>query len=123
MRRCLSVLSFLSVFLVACASAGTHTGSSNENSSHLTSQEITAANLPTAYDLVDRLRRPWLRDDAATGGEVSVYVDNQKLGGKEKLRDIPAVDVAEMHFLPSADAVMHFGQDATGGAIVVIRKR
>ena len=93
------------------------------DSSQLTSEEITSANLPTAYDLVDRLRRPWLRRDAATGGDVVVYMDERNLGGAERLRDIPSVDVAELHYLPNADAVKHWGADIKGSVILVSRRR
>lgn len=124
MRRPLAVLAFLSVFLMACASAGTRTESSSSNSkSPITAKEIGAAKLPNAYTLVDRLRRSWFRSDPATGAAVAVYMDQQKLGGTSVLRDIPSVQVAELRFLPSADAIQHFGQDAKGGAIVVVRKR
>jgi hypothetical protein len=124
-RRTSARLAFLAVLLVACATGGTSaTGSaSSASNSRLTSEEIVAANLPTAYDLVERLRRPWLRRDAATGQDVTVYMDNQKLGGVETLREIPAVDVAEMEYVPSDKAIMCWGQDAKGGAIVVTRKR
>ncbi len=125
MRRTSSLLASFAVLLIACATGGMSTtgSASSASNSRLTSEEIVAANLPTAYDLVERLRRPWLRRDAATGQDVTVYMDNQKLGGVEKLRDIPSVDVAEMEYMPSDKAIMRWGQDAKGGAIVVTRKR
>jgi hypothetical protein len=130
----------LSTFALACASGGSSksaspsaaattapkaskASSSDHDSSQLTSEEITAANLPTAYDLVDRLRRPWLRRDAVTGGDVVVYMDEQNLGGAEKLRDIPSVDVAGLQYLPNADAVKRWGADIKGSVIVVSRRR
>ena len=89
----------------------------------LTLAEIEEANLPTAYELVDRRRRPWLRRDAMTGGDVVVYMDEQKQGGPEKLRDIPAVDVAELLYLPNDQAVRRWGADIKGSVIVVVRRR
>jgi hypothetical protein len=93
------------------------------NSNLITSDEIESAKLPTAYDLVDRLRRPWLRKDALTGEDVVVYKDEQNLGGADKLRDIPSVDVAELQYLPNADAVKRWGADIKGSVIVVSRRR
>jgi hypothetical protein len=122
-RRSLTLFAFLSVFLAACASTGTTTRSSGDSEGPITAEAISAANLPDAYTLVDRLRRTWFRSDPATGAEVSVYMDEQKLGEASTLRDIPAVQVAELRFLPSTAAVQRFGQDARGGAIVVVRKR
>jgi hypothetical protein len=89
----------------------------------LTPAEIEQANLPTAYELVDRLRRPWLRRDAVTGGDVVVYMDEQNIGGPEKLRDLPAVDVAELQYLPNDQAVRRWGAAIQGSVIVVLRRR
>lgn len=91
--------------------------------SRLTSDDIAAANLPNAYELVNRLRRPWLRRDAVTGGDVAVYMDDQRLGGAEKLRDIPAVEVGELRFLPNLEAVRRWGSEVTGSVILVVRRR
>jgi hypothetical protein len=127
----------LSVLALVLASSGVSTIAAQSDSAapakaaknnkgdpnRLSSDEITAAKLPTAYDLVDRLRRPWLRRDAMTGGDVVVYMDEQNLGGAEKLRDIPAVDVAELQYLPNAEAVRHWGADIKGSVILVSRRR
>lgn len=91
--------------------------------SRLTSDDIAAANLPNAYELVNRLRRPWLRRDAVTGAEVAVYMDDQRIGGAEKLRDIPTVQVGELRFLPNLEAVRRWGSEVTGSVILVVRRR
>lgn len=134
--RHLSIVA-LSAFALVLASSGVSTiaaqsdstapakaaKNNKSDSNRLTSDEITAAKLPTAYDLVDRLRRPWLRRDALTGGDVVVYMDEQNLGGAEKLRDIPSVDVAGLQYLPNQDAVKRWGADIKGSVIVVSRRR
>jgi hypothetical protein len=122
---------------MACASAGKSAGasaaassdtkssdtkSSATDQSRLSSGEIVAANLPTAYDLVDRLRRPWLRRDAVTGADVVVYMDEQNVGGAGALRDIPSVDVAELQYLPNDAAVRRWGAEIKGSVIVVTRR-
>jgi hypothetical protein len=90
----------------------------------ITADQIAAANLPNAYEIVSRMRRQWFRDmSAGASGEVGVYMDNRRLeGGREALRQIPASDVARLDYLKSADAIMRFGQEASGGAIIVTRK-
>ena len=131
MRRFSAVLPLLAVILVACAPGGattaesttTASSTSSSNSARLTLEEVTAADLPTAYELVDRLRRPWLRLDAITRGEVVVYMDNQKVGGPEKLREIPSIDVAEMVYMPNDQATQRWGSDIKGSVIVVTRRR
>lgn len=139
MRRTHIALAALSAVLVACASgsksassaaAPSPTASSSKKAvkpkadpSRISPEEIQAANLPTAYDLVDRLRRPWLRRDAVTGGEVAVYMDEQNVGDASKLRDIPAVEVAELRYLKNEDAIRRWGSQVTGSVIVVVRRR
>jgi hypothetical protein len=124
------------LFAVACASGSqaaapaTVAPSAHDNGSggasdaaHLTQEQITAANLPTAYDLVDRLRRPWLRRDAVTGGEVVVYMDERNIGAATALRDVPSVDVAAMDYISNADATKRWGADIKGSVILVVRRR
>lgn len=111
-------------FALACATAsGGGSGSDDSAKNVLTAEQIEAARVPTAYDAVDRLRRVWFRD-RATGAAVSVYMDNQRLqNGAEALRDIRAEEVAELQYLNGTDAVLRWGADARGGAIIVVRKR
>jgi hypothetical protein len=58
-----------------------------------------------------------------TGGDVVVYMDEQNIGGPEKLRDVPAVDVAELQYLPNDQAVRRWGAAIRGSVIVVLRRR
>jgi len=125
-----SLLLTVAVFAACASSGGTAAGNGNtapapsaSNSARLSLEEVTAADLPTAYELVERLRRPWLRRDANTSGEVVVYMDNQKIGGAEKLREIPAVDVAEMVYMPNDEAMQRWGSDIKGSVIVITRRR
>jgi len=94
-----------------------------QDPNRITADEIASANRPTAYDVVDHLRRQWLRKDKLTGEDVVIYMDEQNLGGADKLRDIPTVDVAEFQFLPHDDAVKRWGSDIKGSVIVVSRRR
>jgi hypothetical protein len=89
----------------------------------LTTDEIDASRLPNAYELVDRLRRPWLRKDALTGAPVALYMDEQNIGGAEKLRDIPAADIAELQYLPNEQAVQRWGATAVQGSVIVVIRR
>jgi hypothetical protein len=90
---------------------------------HLSAEEVAADNRPTTYDVVDHLRRAWLRKDMLTGEDLVVYMDEQNIGGADKLRDIPTVDVAELQYLPNKEAVKRWGSDIKGSVIVVSRKR
>ena len=95
----------------------------NQDPNRLTSEEIAASKRPTVYDAVDRLRPAWLRKDMLTGEDVVISIDEQNVGGGDKLRDIPSVDVAELQYLPHADAVRRWGSDIKGSVIIVSRRR
>jgi len=132
-RRSALVAICLTVVLSACATSGgtasataaAAPGDARTNAPRITAQEIAEANLPTAYDVVDRLRRPWLRRSGA-GGEVVVYMDERNIGGAAELRNIPATTVAELQYVTHEDAVRRWGGGMggiRGGVIVVIRRR
>jgi hypothetical protein len=110
--------------LAACASAPSHTGSASSSATTITADQIEQANVPTAYEVVDRTHPQWFHDPSSSVTDsVAIYINNQKLDGiKEPLRTIPAQDVALLEYLKPTDAVMRFGQDAKGGAIIVTRK-
>ena len=121
---------FATTLPTACASSGS-TGSSTANGTaaasrtdadRITGQEIAAAGVPTAFDVVERLRRPWLRR-AGMGGEVVIYMDERRLGGAEELRKMPAATVAELQYVANEDAVRRWGGGIDGAVIVVIPRR
>jgi hypothetical protein len=125
----------LGITLAACASTGTGTTAAvttgNEavadssvpaDSMHLMAAEFANANLPTAYDLVEHFRRPWLRRDPLTGGPVTVYMEQQSLGAADALRQVPTADVASFEFLPHDKATLRYGSTIAGSVIVVMKK-
>ena len=128
MRRSLLICVCLPLALSACATtggagAGTVASASASTSPRLTRDEIEAANLPTAYDVVDRLRRSWLRRDARTGNAVSVVLDNSRAGGAEALRDISTAIIGEIQFVTSDEATRRWPGQVNGTAIVITRRR
>src|SRR5689334_20887997 len=94
MRYHTFLLASLSLGLAACASSS---GSSSQAATSspvpgaapatvttsglpntLLAAEIQKANVPTAYEAVDRLRRKWWKDvTAPSGTNVAVYMDNK----------------------------------------------
>lgn len=125
----------LIVLAAACASSGgsgadasttpgtASAGAAKADENRITAAEIEAAGLPNAYELVSRLRRPWLRGDPLTGGAVAVYMEERNMGGAEALRTIPAVAVAELRYLSNSEAVMRWGTAVQGSVIVVVPRR
>jgi hypothetical protein len=113
------------IVLAACASSGTSgtaTAATASNSAHLKSEEFATSGLPTAYDLVERMRRPWLRRDPLTGADVTIYLDDKPLGGAEALRQIPSVEVSGMELVPNSQAQLRWGTSVKGSVIIVKKK-
>ena len=112
------------VLVLAFAIAGCSAATQNASTAPvdvITAPDIQKANVTTAYDVVDRLARRWFRDlSGNASGSVAVYLStDQKLGGKEALRDIAASDVVQLKYLKGADAAARYGASASGGAIIV----
>ena len=114
----------------ACATASGGSGGSGASGSgddtKITAEQVMQANVPTAYEAVDRLHRAWFLDQVMTPNDsATIYLStNEKLGDgtPSSLRQIPAEDVQLIEYMKGTDAVMRFGQDAKGGAIIVTRK-
>jgi hypothetical protein len=85
--------------------------------------------VPTAYDIVQRLRPQYLRSRGATsfgnaaGGRTTPYarivVDGVPQGDLSVLRQISAMVVKEIEYLDSKDASIRWGTGYDGGAILV----
>ena len=132
-----SLVIALAPLLAACAGSGTTASTTPgptsaaagagraaaADSTRLSAAEIAAADLPTAFDLVERLRRPWLRRSGPMGGEVMIYMDQRAVGGSDELRQIPAATVTELQYVAHDEAVRRWGSQITGAVIVVVRRR
>jgi len=88
----------------------------------LTTEEITAAHVATAYDAVQRLRPGWLRSvtTATTTGAVTVRYNGRTVGGPSELRTINAADVISMQYLDPSTARSTLGGQYEYGAIVIV---
>lgn len=96
-------------------------------------QEAMAQNVGNVEQLV-RTRRPeWLRATPQQTGvagpmaprtmtqtsQLTVWMDNQRIGGPDVLRTIPLSSVSEVRLLSPSEAEARFGLNNQGGAIVV----
>ncbi|HKU61458.1 MAG TPA: hypothetical protein VJQ44_09605 [Gemmatimonadales bacterium] len=123
---------FLLVGLLACGGHASPEGAAPAPSStsgatastgpSIGADEIASSGGATAWDVVDRLHRRWFRDQL-TGKEVSIYEDNQSVGGADKLRGYPSRDVAELRYFDGQTAVRRWGPGVEGGVIMVVRNR
>lgn len=133
-RFSLSTLTLGAFTIVTYACASTQTSRVTESSPDvITSIEINATPVPTAFDIVSRLRPNWLRagrTGSIGGGSVSsqvtlVYLDGQRLGGIETLRTLTAAGITGMRYLDATRAATILrdpGSEAISGAIVITTK-
>jgi hypothetical protein len=96
----------------------------NTNPNLITQEEIEAAHQPDLFDVVRALRPMWLRQYSATvqnGQEtgVSVYVDNQRIGGLEALRDMTSTTATALRYYSPSEAQSRFGLGNLQGVIEV----
>jgi hypothetical protein len=93
----------------------------------ITAEDMAAVNLPTAFDVVERLRPHFLRPRGPTtvvsDTRLVVYQDNLNLGGVDMLRQIRAAELQEIRFLSASDATTRFGTGHPGGAIIVTTRK
>lgn len=88
----------------------------------ITAEAIAASGGATAWDVVDKLHRRWFRDQLS-GQTVTVYEDDQSVGGGDKLRSYPVRDVAALQYVDGQSAVRRWGPGVEGGVIIVTRNR
>ncbi len=115
----------------ACASAGASGTRTHGNRNLITHEEIAAAHLSSAQDLVEHLRPSWMRsrNEISTMGDGSadpvairpaVFLDGQHFGEFEALRRVDAATVEEIHYLSGAEATMRYGAGYPAGVIEVV---
>jgi hypothetical protein len=125
MRIARTAALFLSVFVAACASGGGAAGGETEAVSSdrnvITAAELANYATLTGYEVVQRIRRPWLQNRGGT--TVKVFVGGNERGGASTLREYQADMIAEMRFVEPNEAMRQFGPDYGAGIIQVTLRR
>ena len=115
------------VGLAACASAGAGT-SRPRDYNVITQSEITAQAGDNAYEVITHLRPQYLKTRGRTTLQpptnpaseyASVFLDNQFYGDLTSLRNISALDIREIHYLPANEAVTRYGMQYGNGVIEI----
>jgi hypothetical protein len=128
-----SLIRGAAVAALLAATVGCATGSGGErrsqNPTRITPEEVEAARVANAYELIVELRPRWLVDrgvrsfgGAAPTMGVLVYQDQNLLGGIPTLRSIPLGLVRSVRYLDAATAAATMpgaGSGHVSGAIVV----
>ena len=112
--------------LTACATGAATGGASERN--RISGEELATSNSPMVYEALQLLRPQWMRGRGpvsitdATEARANVYLNGNRIGDLEALRDIYVVDVAELRFWPAGEAGARFGMGNPRGVIEVILK-
>lgn len=115
----------------ACASSSSSGASSGPRPGPnlITADEISRVNVINAFEAVQKLRPAMLRQrqvasaNAQSNGELVVYVDNNRFGDVESLRQITASSIAALRYYSASEAQTKWGSGHPGGAIEVVTKR
>lgn len=110
---------------IGCASGAGGTGAMpRRTQDRINVDEIKMGQYASAYDLVNSARPRWLQargPDTLIGeqGEVQVLVDDVRLGGVSRLRDIPVMGIAYIQWYAPNAAAARWGLGFGHGAIFI----
>jgi len=115
----------------ACASSpkGGTGGGPKPGPNLITADEISRASVQNAYEAVQKLRPAMLSPrqvasaNAQATGELLVYMDNNRMGDVEQLRQISASSIAALRYFSASEAQTKWGSGHPGGVIEVLTKR
>lgn len=122
MRQIARFVALAAAVLVGACASRLKTGEVRDHGT-LTKEQIAESHFSTAYDAVEALRSNWLKargtDSFQTPSEVLVYLDNTRLGGTDRLREIAANTVVYMRFYDGVSATGRWGIGHAAGVIYV----
>jgi hypothetical protein len=122
---------------IGCASGGASGGTApgpRQNSNLISTEEITDAAAANAYDLIQRLRPNFLRTRGAVHGtpngttnkieyvDLVVYLNENRLGGTDQLRQISTSDIREIRYFSASEATTKWGTGHSAGAIQIVSR-
>lgn len=126
------------VFVVGCASksgapaaAGTAPTTASaaarparQDQQLITRDVIVGTQYTNLFDVIQAMRSNWLRQkntgDFGKADVLQVYLDNQRIGGVEELRNIAPLGVQSVRFYDPIAASARWGLNHGGGAIYVL---
>ena len=118
-----------SCFLFAECAPRTGVAPASSASEAITRVEITRSQAFNAYDAIRILRPNMLRERGRVtirGTDIReplVYLDNQRMGGINFLRDIPVTEIFEIRYHTAAQAQIKWGNGHPQGVIQVLTAR
>jgi hypothetical protein len=89
----------------------------------LTYAQMREGNYVTVFDAVEALKSNWLRERGPSSfinpSRVLVYLDDSRLGGVERLRELNTSGVAFVHWFSGIEASARWGPGHDDGVILV----
>ena len=127
------VLATAMVMLAACASGGGGASAAKQDPNVISAEEIDASSASNAYEVIQRLRPNFLRTRGAVHGtpgatsamemvDLVVYLNENRLGGSDQLRQISTSDIREIRYFNSSEATTKWGTGHSAGAIQVVSR-
>jgi len=90
----------------------------------ISQEQIKEHGFITAYDAVEALRSTWLRTRGTNSlnkpTEVLVYIDDNRLGGVQTLKQVTTSQIIQIRFVDGLTATARWGLDHGQGVILVV---
>jgi len=126
------VLATAMVAMTACASGG-GASAAKQNPNVISTEEIIESSASNAYEVIQRLRPNFLRTRGAVHGtpgaanamemvDLVVYLNENRLGGSDQLRQISTTDIREIRYFNSSEATTKWGTGHSAGAIQIVSR-
>ena len=119
------------IVLTACASSGSGSSAAKQNANVISADEIAESSASNAYEVIQRLRPNFLRTRGAVHGtpgaasamvDLVVYLNENRLGGTDQLRQIATGDIREIRYFNSSEATTKWGTGHSAGAIQIVSR-
>ncbi|MGQ0714229.1 MAG: hypothetical protein ACT4PJ_10900 [Gemmatimonadaceae bacterium] len=122
-----ALAALVAAFMAGCAPPrAASEGGAPADRNLITLEQVEAARVDNAYELVRTLHPMWLRKRGSSSiqndGEIIVYLNDTRMGGPETLRQIETISITSIRFYDVGAANFKFGQGHSHGAIQVSTK-
>jgi hypothetical protein len=115
----------IALVVAACAASSGGSTVVNRDRTMLTAENLAPYGNQPLWQVISKERPSWLATRGTAGlsvqdaGDIVVYVNGTKMGGREYLRDVTADVVTSVRFLSGAEAQTRYGMNHQYGAIVI----
>jgi hypothetical protein len=125
----LSFAVLLASALLACSSSRSAPSTGpRTRPDFIDAEEIRRGQYSSAYDLIRNVRPRWMQSrgpDSIMGprGEVQVLIDDVRLGGVDRLREVPVIGIVYIQFYDPNTAAGRWGLGYGHGAIYISTRK